>query len=189
MAQTFTFDPAHSRIGFAVRHFKVVTVAGRFTDFSGEVRLEGDGTTGARGTLSIRTASIDTGRKTRDWHLRTPGFFDAKRYPAMTFRSTGIEAKDENAYRVVGDLTIRGVTKPVTLEVTVKNHVHDPAGNETVALSATGVIKRSDWKLTLQRPLEAGGVVIDDMVKLEIEAALVHPAVASLARTAQGGRR
>jgi haloalkane dehalogenase len=169
----FRIDPARSRIGFAVKHFKIVTVRGRFTDCSGEVTLEGSDPSTTQVSLTIRTASIDTGRRTRDWHLRSFQFLHSRKYPVMSFESTKVEAGGKDTYRMTGDLTIKGVARPVTLDVSVPEGAGDPRGNDPVLLTATGTIRPSDWKIALYRVLERLPFVVERQVALEIEAAIV----------------
>jgi polyisoprenoid-binding protein YceI len=175
MADKYTFDGHHSNIGFAVKHMMVTTVRGKFTDYAGEVEVEGDDPTTARATFTIKTASIDTDNEQRDAHLRSGDFFDAETYPEMTFVSRSV-TKAGDAYQVAGDLTIRGVTKPVELTVAVENKFVDPWGNERVGVSATGSINRTDWGLTWNQTLEAGRLLVAEKVNLEIESAIVRPA-------------
>jgi polyisoprenoid-binding protein YceI/pimeloyl-ACP methyl ester carboxylesterase len=169
----FQIDPARSRIGFAVRHFRIVTVRGRFTDYSGEVILEGDDPARAHVSLTVRTASIDTGRRIRDRHLRSFQFLNSRKYPVMSFVSGKVEAEGRDSYRMTGDLTIKDVARPVTLEVGVPEGAGDPRGNDPVMVTGTGTIAPSDWKMALYRVLERLRFVVDRQVALEIEAAIV----------------
>ncbi len=174
MTTTFTLDPNHTRLGFTAKHLMVTTVRGHFKDFEGQVQLEkaGDPLT-ARATVGVRTASIETGVADRDNHLRSEDFFAAETYPELSYRSTTIEDLGDRRYRVTGDLTIRGTTRPVTLEVEVEGPIQDPWGNQRVGVSATGTLNRKDWGLNWNRVLEAGTLLVSDQIKLEIEAALV----------------
>src|SRR5207244_12789027 len=161
---------ARSQIGLAAKHCKIVTVRGRFTGYSGEVILEGTDPSRTQVSLTIRTASIDTGRRTRDWHLRSFQFLHSRNYPLMSFESTKVEAGGKDTYRVTGDLTIKGVARPVTLEVSVPEGAGDPRGNEPVLVTATGTIRPSDCRMTLYRGLARLPFVVDRQVVLEIAA-------------------
>ena len=175
MADKYTFDASHSNIGFSAKHMMVTTVRGRFTDYQGEVLVEGDDPTTARATFTIKTASIDTGNEQRDGHLRSGDFFDSETHPEITFVSTGV-APAGDGYRVTGDLTIRGVTRPVELAVEVEDKFVDPWGNERVGVTASGSINRTDWGLSWNQTLEAGRLLVGEKINLAIETALVRPA-------------
>jgi polyisoprenoid-binding protein YceI len=181
MTETFTIDPSHSSVGFAVKHMMVTTVRGRFDEFSGQVHLPDGELSQAEAEFTIQAASIDTGVGPRDEHLRSADFFDAAGHPELRYTSRRIEALGGDRYRAEGDLTIRGVSKPVTLEVEVGDRIRDPWGNERVGLSARGKINRKDWGLNWNQALEAGGMLVGEEVKLEIEAALVMPQSAEAA--------
>jgi len=171
----WTVDPAHSSIEFQAKHMMIATVKGRFTDFAGTLEALEDGTLRASGT--IRTASIDTGEPKRDEHLRSADFFEAEAYPEITFASTEITPTDGSSFRVVGDLTMRGITKPVELTGSVEGAGRDPWGNDRVALELRGTLSRSEWELTWNQALEAGGVLVGDRIKLELELSTVRSAV------------
>ncbi len=181
MPDKFRFDAGHSNIGFSVRHMMVTNVRGRFTEYDGEIEVEGDDPTTARASVVIKTATVDTNNEQRDAHLRSADFFESDRYPEMTFVSRKVE-KEGDAYRVLGDLTIRGITNPVELTVAVEEKFVDPWGNERIGLTATGTINRTEWGLNWNQALEAGRMVVAEKVTLVIEAALVRPA--DLARSA-----
>ncbi len=172
-AGTWKVDPAHSSLEFAVKHLVTATVKGRFTDFDAAIEV---GDEGARAAAVVRTASIATHESDRDNHLRSPDFFDAERYPEIRFESTRIEHVDGSAFRVVGDLTIKGVSREVELEATFQGTWRDPWGNERVALAARGEIDRRDFGLTWNQLLEAGGVLVSDAVKLAIDVSAVRAA-------------
>ena len=184
MPSTYTIDPAHSSIEFSTKHMMVTTVRGRFTEYGGEVEAASAGEPEtARGSFAIKTASVDTGNEQRDGHLRSGDFFDVEKYPEITFRSTGIEKTGDNTYSVTGDLTIKDVTRPVTLAVEVEAAFNDPFGNERVGLSASTEINRTDWGLNWNQTLEAGRLLVSEKVKISAEVALVRP-VAAAATTA-----
>jgi polyisoprenoid-binding protein YceI len=164
----WTVDPVHSHVGFSVRHMMVTTVRGAFTSYSGTLELDPADFTRSRITGEIDAASVDTKNADRDNHLRTNEFFDVANHPKITFTSTRIEPKDDG-YVVHGDLTIRGVTKPVALDVEYGGTSKNPYGQTVAGLSATGTINRKDFGVQFHALLETGGVAVGDKVKLEIE--------------------
>lgn len=166
---TYTVDPAHSRVGFVARHAMVTKVRGSFNDFEGTGQLDGADPTRSTLSLSINTASVDTRNDDRDAHLRSADFFDVETYPTIAFTSTRIEAVDNATFRVIGDLTIKDVTRPAEFEVDVTGTAVDPWGNTRLGLEATAVVDRKDWGLTWNTALEAGGVLVGDKVTLEVE--------------------
>ncbi len=176
MAQTYSIDRNHTRLEFSAKHMMVTTVRGSFEDFAGTVEIDGDDLTSARGSVTVKTASIWTGVEMRDNHLRSDDFFGAEKYPEMTFQSTSVEQTGDNTYKVAGDLTIRDVTRPITLDVEVEGQIIDPYGNERVGLSARGRLNRRDWGLNWNQAIEAGGVVVSDHINIAVEAALVRKA-------------
>src|SRR5690606_2330283 len=161
----------HSRVGFSVRHMMIAKVRGSFTDFSGEITIADDPLQSTV-AVDVRLESIDTANDDRDNHLRTNDFFDVANHPTMTFRSTRVEA-DGDDYIVHGDLTIRGVTNPVALEVEFDGTSKDPWGGTRAGFSAETEINRKDWGMEWNTPLEAGGVMLGDKVKIEIDVQLV----------------
>jgi len=165
-AGTWTIDPTHTEVGFVARHLMVSKVRGSFTDVSGTVGV-GDELSDSRVEVVIRTASVSTGTPDRDAHLRSGDFFDADTHPEMTFVSTSFDGET-----LVGDLTIKGVTKPVTLEVSFGGVATDPWGNEKAAFEAVGEIDRTDWGLTWNAALERGGVLVSEKVKIVIDVQL-----------------
>lgn len=178
---TFQVDPNHTSIEFTAKHLMVTTVRGRFTEFTGQVEVDDnlDPTT-ARGTFTIQAASVTTNNEQRDGHLQSADFFDAGNYPELTFTSTGVE-RDGDGYRVTGDLTIRDVTKPITLEVVAEEPFQDPFGFQRVGLTAAAEINRKDWGLNWNQTLEAGRLLVSEKVKIVIEGALVRPVAAEKA--------
>ena len=165
----WALDPHHTSVAFSAKHLGVATVRGRFTSVTGEIDLDNtdDPTTG-RGTITIDAKSIDTGSEMRDNHLRGADFLDADNHPTITFTVTGIEQAGDD-FKVDGDLTIRGVTKPVSLAYEHSGQVTDPYGNTKVGGTLTGTINRTDWGLTWNVPLGNGGLLVSDKVKLEID--------------------
>jgi len=164
---TWTIDPVHSEIGFSVRHMMVSKVRGKFTSFQGEIVTAddpGDSTVFA----AIDLSSIDTGNVDRDNHIRSADFFEVDTYKTMTFRSTGLRA-DRDGYVLDGDLTLKGVTKPVSLHLELGGFGPDPYGNTRAGFTATGEIKRSDFGVDFNAVMETGGVVGSDKVSLNLE--------------------
>jgi polyisoprenoid-binding protein YceI len=163
----WNLDTAHSAAEFAVRHLMISTVKGRFSKFEGAGETNPDGTLKAV-HMSLDVASIDTNESARDGHLRSPDFFDAATHPKITFRSTRVEQAGSDV-AVTGDLTIRGVTKPVTLKGEFTKPVSDPWGNSRAALAVSTKLSRKEWGLTWNQLLEAGGVAVGDEVRISVE--------------------
>ena len=176
---TWQVDPAHSSVGFRAKHLMIATVKGRFTDFAGTFEARNDSTLEASGT--IQAASIDTDEPKRDEHLRSADFFEAARYPEISFVSTEITPTGDTRFHVVGELTIRGITKPVELTGSVEGVGRDPWGNDRVGLELRGELDRSEFGLTWNQALETGGVLVGDRIKLEIELSAVKPAASAAA--------
>lgn len=168
---TWAIDPAHTDILFSVTHMMVTRVRGKFTRVSGRLELDEDDPTRSTAELTIEAASIDTGVAQRDDHLRSADFFDVVNHPQITFRSTAIERRGDAAYRVVGDLTIKGVTRPVELEVTLLGFYRSMQGARRVGFSGTTTINREDWGLTWNVALEAGGWLVGKEIRVEFEVA------------------
>lgn len=168
---TWNVDAVHSRVGFTVRHLMIAKVRGAFTDFSGSAEIADDP---LQSTVSVdvQMSSIDTANGDRDNHLRTNDFFDIENHPTMTFRSTSLEPDDDD-YLLHGDLTIRGVTNPVTFELEFEGTSKDPWGGTRAGFSAEAEINRKDWGIEWNAPLETGGVMLGDKVKIEIDVELV----------------
>ena len=166
VAATYDIDAAHSSVNFQIRHLAISKVNGSFGEFSGSFDyVEGEaGKWSAEAT--IQAASIDTGNEDRDNHLRNADFFDVEKYPTLTFKTTG--AKDG---KLMGELTMVGVTRPVELELEYNGGTTDPWGNEKVSFTATGKISRKDFGMTWNKALDAGGVVLGDDVKFTLEIA------------------
>jgi polyisoprenoid-binding protein YceI len=168
---TWSIDPAHTHVEFAVRHMMLTTVKGRFTDVRGTVRSHDSDPAKREVDVTIGVASIDTREAQRDAHLRSADFLDAEQFPTITFKSRRIT--DGNSFRLVGDLTIRGVTREVVLDVTSEGRAKDPWGGERAGFTATTKIKRSEFGLTWNQALETGGVLVGDEVKISIDAELL----------------
>ena len=171
---TWTIDPTHAEVGFAVRHLMISTVRGRFGAITGTVTLNEEHPEKSTIDATIDVTSIDTRQEQRDAHLRSADFFDVEHHPSMRFVSTRVEGDVSNDFRVQGNLTIRGVTRPVTLEVSAQGRGMDPWGKVRMGFSATGKIRRGEFGLNWNQALEAGGVVVGDEVKLSIDAELVR---------------
>lgn len=168
-ATTWQIDPAHSHVEFAVRHLMISTVKGRFTDVQGSATM-GEADTIAGVDVTIQSASIDTRNEQRDAHLRSPEIFDVEQFPTLTFRSRRVEGKPlEGNFSIIGDLTMRGVTREVTLKATSEGRGKDPWGGERAGFGASTRINRGDFGLTWNQALEAGGVVVSDEVRISIE--------------------
>jgi polyisoprenoid-binding protein YceI len=167
-------DPAHTRAEFAVKHLMITTVRGHFGDVDGTVREDSADPTRSTIEVSLKVASISTGVEQRDAHLRSPDFFDADQFPSLTFRSTRIVAAGDDKLQVTGDLTIKGVTKPVVLAVTEEGRGGDPWGGQRAGFSATTKIDRRDFGLNWNQALEAGGFAVGHEVKITLDIQLVR---------------
>lgn len=172
----WTVDSAHTELGFAVRHLMIATVRGRFGAVTGTVTIDEEQPEASKIDVTIDVTSIDTRQEMRDNHLRSADFFDAEHHPKMHFVSKRVEGDVNAEFRVIGDLTIRGATREVKLDVTNEGRGMDPWGGERVGINATGKIKRSDFGLTWNQALEAGGVAVGDEVKLSLDVELVRQA-------------
>jgi len=161
-------DPMHSEIQFKVKHLVISTVTGKFNSFEGSFEMEDQDLSTAEASFSIDIDSISTGVPDRDNHLKSDDFFNAEKYPKMTFRSTEVEKMDDDHYKLKGDLTIRDITKPVELEVEKGGIVQDPYGNTKAGFEVTGKINRKEFGLKWDAVTEAGSVVVGDEVKLEL---------------------
>ena len=175
-ATTWTLDPMHVEIGFAIRHLMISTVRGRFGSASGTIVLDDANPMRTTIEVIIDVASIDTRQEMRDNHLRSADFFDVANHPVMHFTGKRVEGDVTKKFRVVGDLTIRDITREVTLDVANEGTTTDPWGNQRVGFSATAKLNRSDFNLTWNQALEAGGVVVGEEVKLSIDAEFIRQA-------------
>ncbi|MCS0636633.1 YceI family protein [Streptomyces sp. LP05-1] len=171
---TYTVDPAHSELGFTARHAMVTNVRGSFTDFSGTLRLDGSDPAASSASIDARIASVDTGNADRDTHLRSGDFFDAEQFPEMTFRSTGAEHLGGDDFRLTGDLTLKGVTRPLTIDLAFNGSAKDPFGNERVGFEGRAELLRSEWGLTWNAALETGGMLVSDRIKLTFDISAVR---------------
>jgi polyisoprenoid-binding protein YceI len=171
---TWQIDPAHTLTEFSVRHMMITTVRGRFGAVTGTIQLDEEDPTRSTADVSIDAATIDTRVAQRDAHLRSADFLDSETYPSITFRTTTIERKGENRYQVTGDLTIRGVTKPVVLDVTEGGRAKSPWGQTVIGFRATTKIDRRDYGLKWNQALETGGVLVGNEVQIAIEVEAVQ---------------
>jgi polyisoprenoid-binding protein YceI len=174
---SWQIDPAHSHVEFAVRHLMISTVKGSFGDVRGTVWVDESDGKAVLVDVTVQVASIDTRQEQRDAHLRSPDFFDVARFPTIAFRSRRVEGSHRDGqFRLIGDLTIRDVTRQVILEVSAEGRLQDPWGAERAGFSAQGKIDRTDFGLTWNQALEAGGVVVSNEVKISVEVELIQEA-------------
>ncbi len=165
-------DPGHANVSFVGRHLGLTRVRGRFTEVRGTVRI-GDDPASSSVEVEIGMASVSSGDRARDDHLRSADFFDVERHPTATFRADGLRLEGLNG-RLVGDLTIKGVTRPVALDVEYLGYAPDPWGNERAVFSAAGRINREDWGLTWNMLLETGGLLVSKEISIDIDVELVR---------------
>ena len=172
----YKIDAAHSVVGFSIRHFEINWVQGRFKDFAGTIHYDDKDVTRSSVEVTAKIESIDTGIAPRDAHLRTADFFDAAKYPEMTFKTTKVERKGKDRYVLHGDLTLKGVTKPVALPFTITGAIKDSRGNTRFGINAQTKIDRRDFGITWGKPLENGGVDVGNEVMIELHLEAVKPA-------------
>jgi polyisoprenoid-binding protein YceI len=175
VAGTYELDPAHKRVGFVVRHLMVSKVRGSFGEATATITVTDDPMQ-TKVTASINTASINTGQADRDTHLRSGDFFESEKYPTMDFASTGLKSHDGDEFVLDGELTIKGVTRPVELKVEFEGVGRSPYGFDLFGFSASTEIDREDWGLTWNMALEQGGVMVSKKVKIEIEGEAIRQA-------------
>ena len=173
---TYTIDPAHSRFGFVARHAMVTKVRGGFNEFEGTARLDGDNPSNSEVELTLQVSSVDTRNEQRDGHLRTNEFFDIANYPTITFHSTSIEHDGGNDFQVTGELTIKDVTKTVTIPLEFQGAATDPFGNERIGFEGSLPVLRSEYNINFNAALETGGVLVGDKVTLEFEISAIKNA-------------
>jgi len=171
-AGTWSVDPIHSSVGFSVKHLGIANVRGKFEDFHGTLEI-GEGDETARASGIVQGVSINTGDSGRDEHLRSADFFGVEQNPELRFDSTAINPVDDETFEIVGDLTMNGVTKPITLTAEVQGTETDPWGNERVALEVTGQLNRGDWNMTFNQALGSGNLLVGEKVKLELDISAV----------------
>ncbi len=172
----YTIDTSHSRLGFSARHAMVTTVRGSFSSFEGSAHIDTATPADSTVTLTIDVSGVDTGSADRDGHLRSADFFDVENHPSMTFRSTQVEREDASTWLITGDLTIKDVTKPVTIEFESTGSARDPFGNLRVGFEGATSINRKDWGLTWNAALETGGVLVSEKIKLEFDVSAIQNA-------------
>ena len=171
----YTLDVSHSRLGFVARHAMVTKVRGQFGAFTGTARIDEANPSASKVDLSIDVASVETGSADRDGHLKSGDFFDAETYPTITFTSTNVE-RDGEDWNITGDLTIKDVTKPVTIEFEQTGSAVDPFGNTRVGFEGDVTVNRKDWGLTWNAALETGGVLVSEKIKLEFDVSAIRNA-------------
>ena len=171
-AGTWSVDPVHSTIGFAVKHMGIATVRGEFNEFEGTLEV-GDDLSSAKAYGTVKTQSVDTKEQQRDDHLRSPDFFDAAQFPELRFDSTSIEQLDEDEFRITGRLTIHGVTNEIVLHAEVEGTDIDPWGNQRVGLEITGQLSRGDYDMKFNQALGSGNMLVADKVNLSLDISAV----------------
>ena len=172
---TFVLDRSHTQVGFVARHLMVSKVRGRFTDFEGTIVVADDPSESSV-EVTIQAASVNTNDENRDNHVRNNDFLSVEEFPTLSFRSTKVELNPRGDWKVYGDLTVRGVTRPVVLDVEFEGVIQDPWGNQRLGFTASGEIDRNDFGVSFNAALETGGFVVSPKVKLEIEAEAVRQA-------------
>jgi polyisoprenoid-binding protein YceI len=172
----YTIDPTHTRIGFVARHAMVTKVRGSFGDFDGTLHIDGANPANSSGRVTIQAKSIDTRNEDRDAHLRSNDFFAMDERPQITFTSTAVEPIDTHNYRVTGDLTIKGVTRPVTVDFAYTGSATDPFGNLRIGLEGAVTVNRKDWGVNWNAALEAGGVLVSEKATLELDVSAIKNA-------------
>ncbi len=174
---TWYIDPSHSSVTFGVKHMMVATVRGRFGKVRGTLEFDPKWPSATRISAAVDAGTIDTSDERRDAHLRSADFFDASEYPDITFESTRVEPRGENAFSVHGDLSIRGTTRPVTFAAELEGIAFDPQGGQHLGAAGTLVIDRKDWGLIWNQPI-ANGVLVGDKVKIELGLEAIDEATA-----------
>jgi polyisoprenoid-binding protein YceI len=181
---TWKFDPAHTSIEFVAKHMMITNVKGHFKIFDGQIVEQGEDPLTAVVDVTIQTASLETGAEQRDGHLRSPDFFDVANYPTITFHSTKVESRGGDRYAFAGDLTIRGVTRPVELDVTLEGKATSMQGKKVYAFNATTSFNRKDFGLNWNVALETGGWLVGEQVKINIDAEIVEESLPPAEATA-----
>lgn len=172
----YDIDTVHSRLGFAAKHAMVTTVRGKFNSYTADVHLDEADVANSTARLEIDAASVDTGNEQRDDHIRTADFFEVDKHPTITFVSTSAERKSDSEFVLHGDLTIRGITKPVSIDFEQTGAAVDPWGNFRVGFEGSTKINRTDWGVSFNAPLGSGGLVISEKITLEFDIAAVRRA-------------
>lgn len=161
-------DPAHTLVEFSAKHLMISTVKGRIADVEGTIYVDGDEPTNSSVEATLNAVTLDTRIEQRDQHLRSADFLDVEKFPKITFRSTEIQGDEQN-FKLTGDLTIREITRPITLDVTFEGQTKDPWGGERLGFSASGKLDRRDFGLTWNVLLESGGLTVSNEIKIQIE--------------------
>ncbi len=169
LAADYQIDPTHSSVTFKVKHLAISSVPGRFGELSGTFSFDPAKIDASKAQATLSVSSINTMDAKRDDHLKGPDFFDASKYPSITFKTNKVDKVSDAAFKAYGDLTIHGVTKPVTLDVTYGGSAKDPWGKERAAFEARTVINRKDFGLTWSKTIETGGLVVGDDVQITLE--------------------
>jgi len=173
IAGDYTLDAAHTRLGFSARHAMVTTVRGAFKEFEGTAHVDTANPADSKVELTIKTDSIDTGVADRDGHLRSGDFFEVETYPEITFTSTQVE-RDGNDWTITGDLTVKGISKPITVEFESTGSARDPFGNLRIGFEGQTTLSRKDWGLTWNAALETGGFLVSDKIKLDFDISAIQ---------------
>ena len=169
---TWTVDPSHSNVEFSVKHLGIATVKGAFRSFAGTLVI-GEDLASATASGTVQVASVDTNEPQRDDHLRSADFFDAENHPELTFVSTAIRPVDEDTFAIDAELTLHGVTNPITLNAEVQGFEQDPWGNDRVGLEITGQLSRGDFGMTFNQALGSGNLLVGEKVKLSLDVSAV----------------
>ncbi len=173
--RTFKVDNSHSSVGFKVKHMGISTVNGAFGDMTATLELDPKNLRTLKTTATIQATSINTGTERRDNHLRSADFFEVEKYPEITFQSTGVTAVSGNTFKLAGNLTMHGVTKPIVLDGTFDGAMTDPSGNQRVGLTASGSLNRTEYGLTWNKAIEAGGLLVSEDVRIELQIEAMAP--------------
>ena len=172
IAGTYVLDPAHTTIGFVARHAMVTKTRGKFEDFEGTITVA-ENIADSKADVTIKSASINTGNDDRDGHVKGDDFFAVEKYPELTFTATSFNVDEAGNGTITGDLTIKGVTKPVTLDVETEGLAEDPFGNTRFGFEATTKINRLDYGIDFNAPLKTGGVLVSEEIKIELEVSAI----------------
>jgi polyisoprenoid-binding protein YceI len=171
-AGTWSVDPAHSSVGFSVKHLGIATVRGKFDEFEGTLEI-GESDESARAYGTVKAVSVNTNDAGRDEHLRSADFFGVEQNPELRFESTAIERIDDDTFTIAGELTMNGITNPVKLIAEIQGTETDPWGNERVGLEVIGQLNRGDWDMTFNQALGSGNLLVGEKVKLELDISAV----------------
>lgn len=171
---SYTLDASHSRVGFVARHAMVTKVRGAFTELDGSGHFDLDNPAGSSAELTIAVSSVDTGSEDRDNHLRSADFFDVENFGEIKFTSTNVEKSGDNSFKLTGDLTIKGVTNAVTVELDYEGQALDPFGNQRIGFEGRAVVNRKDWGLTWNAALETGGILVGEKITLEFDISAIR---------------